>query len=71
MYFAPGDVDSQCLIGSDHTSVCHWKGTAQYFHVKVGDAQSDNAAWTYTNPKQDATKLAGRIAFWKDVAVQD
>ena len=70
VYFAPGDVDASALIASTHTSVCHWKGTAQYFHVLAGGQQCDNAAWTYTQPKPEAAQLAGRIAFWKDVSVQ-
>lgn len=69
MYFAPGDVDAAALIQSTHTTVCHWKGTASYFHVRVGERQCDNAAWTYLQPKPKAAHLAGRIAFWKDVAV--
>lgn len=70
VYFAPGDVDATVLVESTHTSQCFWKGTANYFHVRVGDQQTDNAAWTYTQPKPRAAHLAGRIAFWKDVTVQ-
>lgn len=71
VYFARADVDPAVLVESTHTSVCFWKGTANYLHVRVGDQQSDNAAWTYQNPKPRAAQLAGRIAFWKDVVVQD
>lgn len=53
-YFPPSAVDFGLLEMSPHTSVCPIKGTARYFHVRVGDALNVNAAWTYPDPTPGA-----------------
>ena len=68
-YFPADSADHGSLVPSDHTSVCHWKGTAHYFHVEAGGQRSENACWTYPTPKEAASNIAGRLAFWKDVEV--
>lgn len=68
-YFPPQSVDRQYLIPSEHTSVCAVKGTAQYFHVRVGDLRNANAAWTYADPSPAARSIKDHIAFWKGVNV--
>jgi uncharacterized protein (DUF427 family) len=35
----------------------------------VAGAENPNAAWTYPEPKQAASAIAGRVAFWKGVQV--
>lgn len=69
-YFPPEDVKKEYLIPSDHKTVCPWKGEASYYHVKVGDRMTENAAWYYPNPKEAARFIQGYIAFWKDVIVE-
>ncbi len=54
---------------SDHTTVCPWKGTANYLNVKVGDGVNANAAWVYRDPKSAAAQIRDRVAFWKGVQV--
>ena len=68
-YFPIGDVDSALLRDSDHTSVCPWKGTAHYYNLEVDGQTNANAAWYYPEPKEAASEIAGRIAFWKGVEV--
>lgn len=50
-------------------AVCPIKGTARYFHVRVGDALNVNAAWTYPDPTPGAEGIRDHIAFWKGVEV--
>ncbi len=69
-YFPREALDASKFLPSDHTTVCPWKGTAHYLHVKVGDAVNDNAAWYYPEPKPAAKQIAGRVAFWKGVVVR-
>ncbi|QEU09308.1 DUF427 domain-containing protein [Paracoccus yeei] len=45
------------------------KGTAQYFHLRVGDRRNANAAWTYADPSPAAHSIKDHIAFWKGVNV--
>ena len=68
-YFPPDAVRPECLQPSDTTSVCGWKGTANYHHVVVDGEVCADAAWYYADPKPEAAQLRGRIAFWKDVTV--
>ena len=68
-YFPPDAVRPECLQPSDTTSVCGWKGTANYHHVVVDGEVCADAAWYYPDPTPEAAQLRGRIAFWKDVTV--
>jgi uncharacterized protein (DUF427 family) len=70
-YFRPEDVKREHLKASAHTSVCPWKGTAGYYDVVVGAETNANAAWYYADPKEEAAKIRGRIAFWRGVRVTD
>ena len=69
-YFPLAAVKKDALKDSAHTSVCAWKGTAQYYSVVVGDAVNENAAWYYPEPKDAAKEIRGRVAFWKGVEVK-
>jgi uncharacterized protein (DUF427 family) len=68
-YFPASAVVQAHLVGSDHTSVCHWKGTANYYSIKVGSDLNKDAAWYYADPKPEASQIKGRIAFWRGVQV--
>jgi uncharacterized protein (DUF427 family) len=49
--------------------VCPWKGTANYYTLKVNDERNVNAVWYYAEPKDAARQIKGRVAFWKGVTV--
>jgi uncharacterized protein (DUF427 family) len=51
-------------------TVCPWKGAASYYDVVVGGDVNRDAAWYYPAPKPAAANIAGRVAFWKGVAVE-
>ena len=68
-YFPIESVDAALLRPSSTHTVCGWKGTASYYDVVVGDAVNKDAAWYYPEPKDAAKEIAGRVAFWKGVAV--
>ena len=68
-YFPPQSLVREHLRASTHTSTCPWKGTAHYYDVVVGDTVNTNAAWYYPEPKDAATQIKGRVAFWKGVVV--
>lgn len=68
-YFPLGSVDEALLEPSSHTTVCPWKGTANYYTLKVGEARNPNAVWYYAEPKEAASQIRGRVAFWKGVNV--
>ena len=68
-YFPAQAVDNTLLEPSSHRTTCPRKGIAHYFDVRIGDFRSENAAWTYPDPKPVAENIRDRIAFWKDIEV--
>lgn len=69
LYFPRDSVRSEHITPSEHTTVCGWKGTANYYDLEVGDQRNQNAAWYYADPKPAAAQIQGRVAFWKGVTV--
>ncbi len=68
-YFPAAALRTDVVRPSDHTSVCPWKGTAQYYSLEVGGKTNPNAVWYYAAPKEAAAQIRGRVAFWKGVSV--
>ena len=62
-YLPPQDVtaDMRHVSGS---SLCEWKGAAQYFDVAMGDVTAPRAAWSYPRPTSRFLPIAGYIAFY-------
>lgn len=69
-YFPLDAVDPGALRPSATTSVCPWKGTANYYTVAAGGAENRDAAWYYSDPKPAAAEIKGRVAFWKGVEIR-
>jgi uncharacterized protein (DUF427 family) len=69
-YFPADALNREFFKPSDHTSVCGWKGTASYYSLEVDGQSNPNAAWYYPEPKERATAIRGRVAFWKGVQIQ-
>jgi uncharacterized protein (DUF427 family) len=57
-YFPLESVNRSFLEHSPTTSVCPWKGTANYYSLRVNGARN-------------AAQIAGRVAFWRGVQVVD
>ena len=68
-YFPRDAVDAALLSDSPTTSGCPWKGLAHYHHVTVDGRVNEDAAWYYADPKEAASAIRDRIAFWKGVTV--
>jgi len=68
-YFPLASVNAALLEPSAHTSVCPWKGAANYYSLKAGDERNQNAVWYYAEPKDAARQIKGHVAFWKGVSV--
>lgn len=68
-YFPADAIVQEHFEPSPHTSVCGWKGTANYYSILVDGKRNENAAWVYAEPKPAAAEIRGRIAFWKGVVV--
>ena len=68
-YFPPNSVKKEFFVESNRTTVCPWKGTASYYHLKSGGEQKDNVAWYYPNPKDAASNIKDYVAFYPAVSV--
>jgi uncharacterized protein (DUF427 family) len=68
-YFPPASVNVAFLKPSATTTVCGWKGTANYYTLDVNGSLNPDAAWYYAEPKDAAKEIRGRVAFWKGVRV--
>ena len=68
-YFPRESIDERHFAPSGNRSVCHWKGTANYFHVEVDGQRNPNAAWYYATPSEAASDITGHVAFWHGVEV--
>jgi uncharacterized protein (DUF427 family) len=52
--------DPAVLKPSATTTMCPWKGTAQYYTLLVDGAENRDAAWFYAEPKEKAAAIRGR-----------
>lgn len=70
-YFTIDSVNKAYLENSNTTTVCPWKGTAEYYTIVVNGEKNIDAAWYYAEPKKAAENIKGRVAFWKGVKVSE
>lgn len=68
-YFPADAIRADLFKPSKTTSVCGWKGLANYHSLVVDGKENTDAAWYYADPKSAAANIKGRIAFWKGVEV--
>ena len=56
------------LVRTDRSTHCPLKGDAEYFDlvIREGDVLATEIAWSYPEPPDFASALAGRIAFYAD-----
>lgn len=70
-YFPVAAVNPEYLVASDTATVCPWKGRASYYSLSVDGDVNRDAAWHYPSPSSAASSIAGRIAFWHGVKIED
>ncbi len=65
IYVPAEDVRTELLseVASKH-SLCEWKGLAHYFHLDVGGARAEAAAWSYPEPRGAFAELGDHFAFY-------
>lgn len=64
-YYIPlKDVKQEFLARSSKTTVCEYKGAANYYHLRVGNRESLDAAWYYAKPKPGFEQIANYLAFY-------
>ena len=68
-YFPPDAIRMEHFRPSTTTTVCSWKGLANYYDVVVNGKINKDAAWYYAQPLPAAKQIKGHVAFWRGVKV--
>jgi uncharacterized protein (DUF427 family) len=66
-YIPPEDVRQEAMIPCSRRTYCEFKGTAHYFHVRVGGRMAHHAAWSYPSPTRGYEHIAGCFSFYADL----
>lgn len=69
-YFPVDSINRDYFHESENTTVCGWKGTANYYDIVVDGNTNAGAAWYYADPKPEAANIKGHVAFWKGVEIE-
>ena len=64
-YLPPGDIRAE-LTPSGTRTYCAYKGQASYWSAAIGDRVVSDIAWTYQQPRHDAARAGGLIAFFNE-----
>ena len=73
-YFPPQSLNMDYFSDSANhtTTLCGWKGRANYYDIAVDGETAADAAWYYAEPKEAAAQIAGFVAFYKNkVQIED
>ena len=68
-YFPVDSMNKEFLKDSETHTVCHWKGTASYYDIKVNGKVNQDAAWFYPEPSNLAEGIKDHVAFWRGVEI--
>ncbi|RNC80018.1 MAG: DUF427 domain-containing protein [Balneola sp.] len=63
-YLPPDSLNMDFLQPSGGASLCEWKGAAQYWDVIAGTGILRKVAWSYPNPFEDFSAIAGYLSFY-------
>ena len=65
VYYVPeADIRVDLATLTDASSYCPFKGKASYFSFAAGGKTSENAAWSYAAPYDEAAALKNHLAFY-------
>ena len=70
-YFPPDSIHRRYFKESGTHTTCGWKGRASYYDLVVDGQENKDAAWYYPEPLPAARNIAGFVAFWKGVRIEN
>ncbi len=65
-YLPKTHVRMDLLTHTDTVTHCPYKGQAEYWSVRAGDAVHPDLAWSYRAPFPESQKIAGLISFYNE-----
>ena len=69
-YFPDSALRREFITFSNHKTTCAWKGQASYYSLLVNGELNTDAVWYYADPKPEAERVRGRVAFYKGVKIE-
>ena len=69
-YFPADALKREYVDFSNHKTMCPWKGQALYYSLLVDGDLNTDAVWYYPDPKPEAERVRGRVAFGNSVKVE-
>lgn len=66
LYVARDHLRTDLLRPSDTRTYCNYKGWASFWSVAVGDDIVEDVAWSYEEPRPEASPIAGFLSFDAD-----
>jgi uncharacterized protein (DUF427 family) len=54
------------LEHTDTVTACPYKGEAEYWSVRVGDALHKDVVWGYRTPLPESRQVAGLVCFYNE-----
>jgi uncharacterized protein (DUF427 family) len=70
-WYLPREDVQAALERSELHTQCAYKGVASYFSARVGDELLENIAWTYPEPRHDATAVRDLVCFFNEAVDLD
>jgi uncharacterized protein (DUF427 family) len=65
-YLPKRHVRMDLLIPTERTTYCPFKGTAQYWSIRLGQVVIENAVWGYADPYDEVLAIKDHVAFYSD-----
>lgn len=69
-YFPPESIKKEYYTPTGKHTTCPWKGQASYYTIRIGNAENENGAWFYPNPREAASEIKNYVAFWNGVKIE-
>jgi uncharacterized protein (DUF427 family) len=66
VYFPRESVALEYMARTDRVTRCPHKGDASYYTIRRNSEIAENAAWSYEEPSEGVSQIAGRIAFYPE-----
>jgi uncharacterized protein (DUF427 family) len=63
-YIPPDEIENNALVQRAKSSLCEWKGTAQYWCLNIDGFLLEDVAWSYPSPFPRFESIAGYVAFY-------
>ncbi|EUC51035.1 hypothetical protein COCMIDRAFT_31600 [Bipolaris oryzae ATCC 44560] len=65
-YVPPTSINWEYLTPSDTTTLCPYKGQAEYYHVNVNGKVYKDLVWYYRYPTIESALIAGYLCFYNE-----